>query len=140
MPINIHSRPAVILYPLALLAILLTALAPQGFMPDQSADGFSIKLCSGHADGKLAITPDHPDFDLLAMVYTEPAEPDTPEPETGNPVCIFAAATGAALLVSAPTIALHDQVSASHEPENQLRFAIRHRVNLPPSTGPPVIV
>lgn len=132
----IHRSKILFLYPLALLAVFLTALAPQGFMPDQSADGFSIKLCSGHADTSLAITPDHPDYALLSMVYGGPVEQDAPE--AGNPVCIFAAATGAALLASAPTITLRDHIVAPHEPEAQRRFAIRHRIDLPPSTGPPV--
>ncbi|MEW4467291.1 hypothetical protein AB1K62_05595 [Parasphingorhabdus sp. JC815] len=133
-----RRAPVLFLYPLALLAVFLTALTPQGFMPGQSSDGFSIKLCSGHTDTSLAITPDHPDYALLSLVYGGPVEQDAPE--AANPVCIFAAATGAALLASAPTIALRDQVAAPHEPETQRRFAIRHRIDLPPSTGPPVTV
>lgn len=125
---------------LTVLALLLSALAPQGFMPTQTENGFSIELCSGHANNKLAIAPDHADYALLAMVYGDQEQPAPLNSETGGSVCTYAAASGASLISAAPTIAITDQITASHEPETQRHFAIRNRINLPPATGPPVAV
>ncbi|QTD56682.1 DUF2946 family protein [Parasphingorhabdus cellanae] len=138
--INSGSRPLSILYSLAMLAILLTALVPQGFMPAQTANGFSIQLCSGHENSKLAITSEHPDYAMLAMVYGGPEQPESPAPESESPICTYAAASSASLLASAPAIALVDRISASHQPETRSHFAVRNRINIPPATGPPVIV
>ncbi|WP_108812638.1 DUF2946 family protein [Sphingorhabdus sp. Alg231-15] len=123
---------------LAVFALLLSALAPQGFMPSQTADGFSIELCSGHGISKLAITPDHPDYAMLAMVYGGPDQPESPNSETGSSVCGYAASSGASLISTPPTIAINDQVMAPHVPEVQRHFAVRNRINIPPATGPPV--
>ncbi|WP_109357342.1 hypothetical protein [Sphingorhabdus sp. EL138] len=125
---------------LTVVALLLSALAPQGFMPKYSTDGFSIELCSGHANNKLAITPDHPDYAMLAMVYDGPEKPDTPNSETGNSVCTYAASSGAGLISAASAITLSDHVMAPHVPEAQRHFAVRNRINIPPATGPPVAV
>ncbi len=125
---------------LTVLALLLSALAPQGFMPAQTANGFSIELCSGHANDKLAITPDHPDYALLAIIYADQEQPDPLNSETGSSVCTYAAASGASLISAGPTIAVADQITASHEPKTQRHFAIRNRLNIPPATGPPVTV
>ncbi|MEP2102859.1 MAG: hypothetical protein ABJP02_06080 [Parasphingorhabdus sp.] len=127
-------------YLIALLSVLLGSLAPQGFMPTRTIDGFSIELCSGHANKKLAITSDHPDYALLAIVYGGPEQQDTPAPETEGSVCTYAAASGATLLASAPTIALTDLIAALHEPTAERHFVIRNRINIPPATGPPATV
>ncbi len=123
---------------LAVFALLLSALAPQGFMPSQTTAGFSIELCSGHGTSKLAITPDHPDYAMLAMVYGGPEKPDSPNSETGSSVCSYAASSGASLISTSPTIAINDQIVAAHVPEIQRHFAVRNRINIPPATGPPV--
>lgn len=125
---------------LTILALFLTVLAPQGFMPTQTANGFSIELCSGHADSKLAITSDHPDYALLAMVYGGPEQQDPPEPEADSSVCTYAAGSGVSLLASATTIALTNAVAAPYEPEAQRHLTVRNRINIPPATGPPVFV
>ena len=138
--INRYSRAFSLLYPAALLAVFLMALAPQGFMPTRTVNGFSIELCSGHTNSKLAVTPDHPDYTLLAMVYGAPEQQDIPEPESENPVCPFAATSGISLLTAGSTIALINPTAAQHEPEAQRHFAVRNRINIPPATGPPVTV
>lgn len=120
---------------LTVLALLLSALAPQGFMPKYAADGFSIELCSGHANNKLA-TPDHPDYAMLALVYGGQEQPDIPNSETGSSVCTYAASSGVSLISATPAIALTDQVMA----ETQRHFAVRNRLNIPPATGPPVTI
>ncbi len=125
---------------IAFLALLLTALAPQGFMPTQTANGFSIELCSGHTDKTLAITRDHPDYALLEMVYGEPEQQDEPESKADNSVCTYAAGSGPSLLASAPTIARTNIVAARHEPTAPRHFTVRNRINIPPATGPPVTV
>ncbi|WP_229956425.1 hypothetical protein [Parasphingorhabdus litoris] len=125
---------------LTVFALVLSALSPQGFMPTQDADGFSIRLCSGHANNKLTIMPDHPDYAMLAMVYGGPEPRDAPVPETENSVCSFASASGATLLTSGPVVALREEVSAPHEPVNRHHFVIRNRINIPPATGPPVLI
>lgn len=125
---------------LTVLALLFSALAPHGFMPSQTANGFSIELCSGHTNKTLAITPGHPDYALLAMVYGSPEQQDPPEQQTDSSICAYAAASGTSLLASAPTIALVSVIVAPHEPDAQRHFAIRNRINTPPATGPPAIV
>ncbi|WP_159643269.1 hypothetical protein [Sphingorhabdus sp. 109] len=124
---------------MALLAILLSLLTPQGFMPDQADQGFVIKLCSGHADSKLAIAPDHPDFDLLTLVYGE-QEKNTPEPEPeqSSPACAFAGSAGFGLASSTPEFQFSKLASATHEPSEPRRFVLRNRINIPPATGPPI--
>ena len=139
-PIHLSRQPLranLIAIALTVLALLLSGLAPQGFMPTQTANGFSIELCSGHAKNKLAITPDHPDYAMLAIVYGGPEQPDTPNSETGSSVCTYAAASGTSLISSAPTIMITDHIVAQHEPEAQRHFAVRNRINIPPATGPP---
>jgi len=124
---------------LAILTLLVSALAPQGFMPTQTANGFAIKLCSGHADNKLTITRDHPDYDLLALVYGPQEQPKS-EPETTAPACAFAANSVVGLASIGPVIALAIIAPATHQPTAARRFALRHRINTPPATGPPVLV
>tara|TARA_R110001606_G_scaffold58887_1_gene140416 strand:+ start:2197 stop:2601 length:405 start_codon:yes stop_codon:yes gene_type:complete len=123
---------------LALFALIISTLAPQGFMPTQTADGFAIKLCSGHADSKLVVTPDNPDFDLLSLVYGQQDESaPEPEPEQSTPACAFAGGAGVGLASSAPEIAISTLAPATHEPSEPRRFALRNRINIPPATGPP---
>ncbi|AMO71990.1 hypothetical protein AZE99_09125 [Sphingorhabdus sp. M41] len=123
-----------------MLAILVSALTPQGFMPTHTASGFAIKLCSGHADSKLVITPDNPDFDLLTLVYGQQNESaPEPEQEPSTPACAFAGGTSFGLVASAPELAMSTLPPAMHEPSEPRRFALRNRINIPPATGPPVI-
>ncbi|WP_417590902.1 hypothetical protein [Parasphingorhabdus sp.] len=132
----LKTNPAI--HAFALLAILVSALSPQGFMPTHSASGFAIKLCSGHADSKLAITPDNPDFALLTLVYGQP-DKSAPEPdqEPSTPACAFAGGTSFGLASSPPELAMSTLPPAVHEPSEPRRFALRNRINIPPATGPP---
>lgn len=125
---------------LTVLALLFSAVAPQGFMPSQTVNGFSIELCSGHTNKTLAITPGHPDYALLVMVYGGTEQQDAPEPQADSSVCTYAAASGASLLTSDPTVALFNAIVAPHEPDAPRRFTVRNRINIPPATGPPVTV
>ena len=129
-----------IFFPPALLALILSALTPQGFMPSQTANGFSITLCSGHEDSKLAVTPDHPDYALLELVYGNQQPDSEPEPESETAACAFASGSSLGLASHSPTIANNAMAPISHEPDSERRFALRNRINIPPATGPPVIV
>jgi hypothetical protein len=134
----LKTNPAI--HAFALLAILLSALAPQGFMPTQTASGFAIKLCSGHADSKLVITPDNPDFDLLTLVYGQQDESaPEPEQEQSTPACAFSGGTGFGLASAAPELEISALTPALHEPSEPRRFTLRNRINIPPATGPPII-
>jgi hypothetical protein len=125
---------------LALLALLISALAPQGFMPTQTANGFSIKLCSGHADTTLAITPDHPDYELLSLVYDSNQDGGETGPQIEAPLCDFAAGSTTGLIAAASDITVAILAPPVHIPDNAKRFAIRNRIDIPPATGPPVTV
>lgn len=133
----LKTNPAI--HAFALLAMLVSALAPQGFMPTQTANGFAIELCSGHADSKLVIAPDNPDYELLALVYGQQDEnaPD-PEPEQSSPVCAFSGGASVGLTSAAPDFNIPTLAPATHEPSEPRRFALRNRINIPPATGPPV--
>ncbi|MEH6663121.1 MAG: hypothetical protein V7679_15855 [Parasphingorhabdus sp.] len=135
----LKSNPAV--HAFALLAMLVSALAPQGFMPTQTAGGFAIELCSGHPDSKLVITPDNPDYELLALVYgaQDDNQPDE-NPEPSSPPCAFASGASVGLASATPTINMTALVPVAHEPSQPRRFALRNRINVPPATGPPVTV
>lgn len=125
----------------ALLALLMSAFAPHGFMPTQTASGFAIKLCSGHADSKIAITPDNPDFELLSLIYGQQDESDPQtESEQSSPACAFAGGASVGLTSSAPDLKIPALAPAAHEPAQLRRFAVRNRINIPPATGPPVTV
>lgn len=135
----LKTNPAI--HAFALLAMLVSALAPQGFMPTHTASGFAIKLCSGHADSKLVITPDNPDFDLLSLVYGQQDESaPEPEQEQSTLACAFAGGTSFGLASSTPALAISTLAPATHEPSEPRRFALRNRINVPPATGPPVTV
>lgn len=135
----LKTNPAI--HALALLALLVSALAPQGFMPTRTTDGIAIKLCSGHADSKLVITPDHPDFDLLTLVYGQKDESaPAPAPEQSSHACAFAGGAGFGPASFAPELATSTLAPATHEPSEPRRFALRNRINVPPATGPPVTV
>tara|TARA_R110000824_G_scaffold45738_4_gene132140 strand:+ start:3430 stop:3876 length:447 start_codon:yes stop_codon:yes gene_type:complete len=132
----LKTNPAI--HAFALLAMLVSTLVPQGFMPTHSASGFAIKLCSGHADSKLVITPDNPDFDLLTLVYGQHDESaPEPEQEQSSPACAFAGGTGFGLASAAPEFEISALAPAMHEPSEPRRFALRNRINIPPATGPP---
>ncbi len=135
----LKTNPAI--HALALLAILISALAPSGFMPTQSADGFAIKLCSGHANSSLTVSPDDPDYALLKLVYGQQQD-EAPEPETGKDtsVCAFAFGSAFGPASTAPALSLPTLQPAAHEPSEPRHFAIRNRINIPPATGPPVTV
>jgi hypothetical protein len=122
----------------ALLALLVSALAPPGFMPTQTASGFAIKLCSGHANNLLTIAPDDPDYALLKLVYGG-RQDETPEPASKQETsaCAFGSTFGPA--AEAPVASLPTLQPATHEPSEPRRFALRNRINIPPATGPPVM-
>ena len=134
----LKTNPAI--HAMALLAILISTLAPSGFMPTQSADGFAIKLCSGHANSQLTISPDDPDYALLKLVYGQ-QQNDTPEPESrkDTSACAFALGSAFGPASEAPALSLTTLQPAAHEPSEPRHFAIRNRINIPPATGPPVI-
>ena len=119
-----------------LLALLVSALAPQGFMPTQTADGFAIKLCSGHANNLLTIAPDDPDYALLKLVYGDKQD-ETPEPVSKQDTSACAFAFGSAFGPEPPVLSLPALQPATHEPSEPRRFALRNRINIPPATGPP---
>ncbi len=111
-------------------------------MPTQTEQGFAIKLCSGHADSKLAITPDHPDYVTLSLIYGQsddhaPAESD---PESPTPACAFAGGASVGLASASPDLESRTLAPATHEPSEPRRFALRNRINIPPATGPPVTI
>ncbi len=134
----LKTNPAI--HAFALLALLVSALVPQGFMPTQTAGGFAIKLCSGHADSKLVITADNPDYELLALVYgLQDEDAPDPEPEQSPPVCAFAGGASVGLASTAPHLHIPTLAPATHEPSEPRRFALRNRINIPPATGPPTI-
>tara|TARA_R110002124_G_scaffold129145_1_gene290284 strand:+ start:838 stop:1284 length:447 start_codon:yes stop_codon:yes gene_type:complete len=121
-----------------LLALLVSALAPQGFMPTQTADGFAIKLCSGHANNLLTIAPDDPDYALLKLVYGDKQD-ETPEPvsKQDTSACAFAFGSAFGPAAEPPVLSLPALQPATHEPSEPRRFALRNRINIPPATGPP---
>lgn len=124
----------------AVLALIISALAPSGFMPTQTELGFAIKLCSGHADSKLAITPDHPDYATLALVYGQQDEPvPESEPEASKQACAFSGGASIGLASSAPEFNSNIIAPVTHEPSEPRRFALRNRINIPPATGPPEV-
>jgi hypothetical protein len=110
-------------------------------MPTQTADGFAIRLCSGHANSILTISPDDPDYALLKLVYSQEQD-DAPEPERRNDTsaCAFAFGPAFGLASEPPALSLPSRQPAAHEPAKPRNFAIRNRINIPPATGPPVTV
>lgn len=134
----LKTYPAI--HAFTLLALIISALAPQGFMPTQTASGFAIKLCSGHANNLLTIAPDDPDYALLKLVYGGKQD-DTPEPASkqDTSVCAFAFASAFGPAAEPPVLSLPALQPATHEPSEPRRFALRNRINIPPATGPPVI-
>jgi len=122
----------------ALLALLVNALAPQGFMPTQTTDGFAIRLCSGHANNLLTIAPDDPDYALLKLVYGgKQDETPEPSPKQDTSACAFAFGSAFGPAAEAPVLSLPTLQPATHEPSEPRRFALRNRINIPPATGPP---
>ena len=128
------------IHALALLALIISALAPQGFMPTRTADGFAIKLCSGHANNLLTIAPDDPHYALLKLVYGGKQD-ETPEPASRQDMAACAFAFGSAFgpAAEAPLLSLPALQPATHEPSEPRRFALRNRINIPPATGPPLM-
>ncbi|PHR21293.1 MAG: hypothetical protein COA41_03105 [Sphingopyxis sp.] len=129
------------LHAFAVLALVVSVLAPQGFMPTQTAEGFAIKLCSGHANNLLTVAPDDPDYALLKLVYGD-NQKDTPEPASKQDISACAFAFGSAFGPAAETPMLSPPTlqPATHDPSEPRRFALRNRINIPPATGPPVAV
>ncbi len=110
-------------------------------MPTQTAQGFAIKLCSGHANNLLTIAPGDPDYALLKLVYGG-EQNDTPEPASkqDTSACAFAFGSSFAPAADAPILSLPMLQPATHDPSEPRRFALRNRINVPPATGPPVTV
>ncbi len=132
----LKTYPAI--HAFALLALIISALAPQGFMPTQTASGFAIKLCSGHANNLLTVSPDDPDYALLKLVYGG-KQNDTPEPapKQDTSACAFAFGSAFGPAAETPVLSLPALQPATHEPSDLRRFALRNRINIPPATGPP---
>lgn len=130
-----------VIHAIGLLALLLSALAPQGFMPTQTTQGFAIKLCSGHANNLLTVARDDPDYALLKLVYGD-NQKETPEPASKQDMSACAFAFGSAFGPAAepPILSLPTLQPATHDPSEPRRFALRNRINIPPATGPPVSV
>lgn len=124
----------------ALLSLLVSALAPQGFMPTRTAGGFAIKLCSGHANNLLTISPDDPDYALLKLVYGGKQD-ETPNPasQQDTSTCAFAFGSAFGPAAEAPVLSLPALAPVTHESSELRRFALRNRINIPPATGPPTI-
>ena len=124
-----------------ILALLVSALSPHGFMPEQTEAGFAIKLCSGHTDNELAIKPDHPDYAALSLIYGPQDEPAPDgEQETKAPACSFSIGASLGLVSADPVIEINALAAAAHESLEPRRFALRSRINIPPATGPPVTI
>ncbi|MEP3465575.1 MAG: hypothetical protein ABJN65_06070, partial [Parasphingorhabdus sp.] len=126
---------------IALLALIISALSPSGFMPTQTEQGFAIKLCSGHAENKLTISTDNPNYATLALIYGQQDEPaPESEPETATQACAFSGGASVGLASSVPDLEVKLLAPATHEPAEPRRFALRNRINIPPATGPPVTI
>lgn len=136
---SLKTRMAIHL--LALLALIVSTLAPSGFMPAQTSGGFAIELCSGHANNLLTIAPDDPDYALLKLVYGgEPDDRTTPGSKPETSPCAFAFGPTFGFTSDIPLLSLAPLQPASHAPSQPRRFAVRNRIDIPPATGPPVTV
>ena len=135
----LKTKPA--FHTFALLALIISALAPQGFMPTQTAEGFAIRLCSGHANNLLTIAPDDPDYALLKLVHGG-KQNDAPDPSSRQDIsaCAFAFGSAFGPASEAPVLSLPALQPIAHQASEPSRFALRNRINTPPATGPPVSV
>ena len=103
----------------ALLALLLRAALPAGFMP-AAGDGFALTICTGHG--------------ALALGKAAPAQPGT-----DIHACGFAAAGAAD---APPPLALAAPIVVTAEPARALPVGAivpGPAAALPPSTGPPAL-
>lgn len=123
---------------LAVLALMIGALSPAGFMPMQTAHGFAIVLCAGYEMDQSSEHSDHAEHDPGMDHSAHHGDPDQADMESN--ICAYAGGSGFGL-DSAP-LAADDTalLSPSHEPGKPRQFAVRNRVNIPPATGPPAII
>ncbi|WP_114520142.1 hypothetical protein [Altererythrobacter sp. ZODW24] len=55
----------------ALVALVVSALNPPGYMASASAEGISISICSGRGADSAVITRDDPRYEAYAAIYGE---------------------------------------------------------------------
>ncbi|WP_175578905.1 hypothetical protein [Croceibacterium ferulae] len=123
---------------LALLALLAGAGVPRGWMPQASATGITLSLCSAGLDGaarQQALAAAHA---LLADALDKAGNHDSDQPAPDDP-CPFAAAPTPPLPLAAevPVIAPGPMAEAVLQPA---AVTIGHGLAAPPppATGPPL--
>lgn len=127
--------------PAVLLALLIGAFAPQGFMPHLGPQGLTIELCSGLGNKTSTITRDDPRYDdyrkLAAAAAGENADDQGDDTDNPIPPCAFAGIATLAIPVNAIVV---PQIVATSQPAPALHHRLlraRHRAATPPATGPP---
>lgn len=127
--------------PALLVAMLLGALAPQGFMPRFGPDGLTIELCSGIGNKAATIARDDPryqDYLKLAAAGTgEPLHDQGDDSDNPMPPCAFA---GLAMLAVPVDPVIVPPMPATSQVPPALHHSLlraRHHAATPPATGPP---
>lgn len=127
--------------PLLIAAMLFSALMPQGFMPSFSADGFTIKLCSGTQNDSLHVSRSDPQFELIALVNGIDLDtlPSDDSKNTDTP-CAFAGMPVFAQPPQPPAIMASGGATAIMPVRNYQSLGAYRHAQTPPSTGPPFFI
>ncbi|WOE74391.1 hypothetical protein [Alterisphingorhabdus coralli] len=131
----------IILARLAVFAMLVSALAPAGFMPSWGENGFVISICSPGAAATATITADDPIYAKIAELERR-MKSDAPDNdnthEEAMPDCAFAGAGALALIGDDWPNLTTIFPKVLHSAGRKNLSAFLSETLLPPSTGPPL--
>jgi hypothetical protein len=127
--------------PIMLFSVMASVLAPRGYMPSMTVDGFRMVLCAGVVDAAaIAAVADDPAAAALVDALKQAQEQHGSDGDDAPTACPFAGAAIADL----PTLATVSTPLAVHGagpslPPGRIVRA-RHYAATPPATGPPHLI
>ncbi len=120
----------------ALVALVVSALNPPGYMASVGAEGISISICSGRGVDRAVIAPDNPLYETYAAIYGESDEGSHGAEDEMRDGCAFSAGDTSALTPTDVT-ALQSSGTAASQGQSLSALSVRTPRASPPSTGPP---
>ena len=127
--------------PFMLFSVMASALAPRGYMPSITADGFRMVLCAGVVDAAaIADVADDPAAAALINALKQAQDQHGSDGDDAPTACPFAGAAIADLpaLASVSAPIFHAQAALLLTPGTIIRA--RHHAATPPATGPPHLI
>ena len=120
---------------LLILALAFSAMAPKGYMPNFSDNGFSITICAGGVFEERVVDKDHPNYENLRLIYEDKSQShDRDMMQNDCAYSFFNVADYSPIYISVDAII---QIVSNGVAALSFLDILRSSGMPPPSTGPP---